>query len=58
MAKYIHITDEEKRRAYENANALQYALSKGYNLIQVGNEFHLSSHHSMEAMSPCQSSVR
>lgn len=47
MAKYIHITDEEKRRAYENANALQYALSKGYNLIQVGNEFHLKDHDSM-----------
>lgn len=47
MAEYIHLSEEEKQRAYKNANALQYALSRGYNLVQKGQEFHMKEHDSM-----------
>lgn len=43
----LYFTDEEKEAALQNNNALEYALSRGYHLIQMGNEFHLKEHDSM-----------
>lgn len=47
MADYNFFTKDEMERAQKNNNALQYALSRGYNLVPVGNEFHLKEHSSM-----------
>lgn len=45
--KTIYYTDDELKAAEQNNNALQYALSRGYQLIKFGNEFHLKEHDSM-----------
>lgn len=42
-----YYTDEELQKATENNNALQYALSRGYDLVREGNEYHLKEHDSM-----------
>ena len=47
MADYNFFTKDEMERAQKNNNALQYALSRGYNLVPVGHEFHLQEHSSM-----------
>jgi hypothetical protein len=43
----IYYTDEELEKAMQNNNALQYAMSRGYPLIHIGNEYHLKEHDSM-----------
>ncbi|MCY1712849.1 toprim domain-containing protein [Caproiciproducens galactitolivorans] len=43
----IYYTDDELQVALQNNNALQYALSRGYKLIRVGNEYRLKEHDSM-----------
>jgi hypothetical protein len=43
----IYYTDDELKAALDNNNALNYAVSRGYNLIRIGNEYHLKEHDSM-----------
>lgn len=43
----IYYTDEELQAALRNNNALQYALARGYQLVKVGNEYHMKDHDSM-----------
>ncbi len=43
----IYYTDEELIKAKQNNNALKYALSRGYHLQKIGNEYHLKEHDSM-----------
>ena len=43
----VYYTGEELEAALKNNNALQYALSRGYRLVSVGNEYHLAEHDSM-----------
>lgn len=43
----LYYTEEELEKALNNNNALQYAMSRGYHLVQQGNEFHLKEHDSM-----------
>jgi hypothetical protein len=43
----LYYTEEELQKAKENNNALQYALSRGYDLVREGNEYHLKEHDSM-----------
>ena len=47
MTGKTYYTDEEKERALQNNNALQYALSRGYHLVKCGSEYHLKEHDSM-----------
>ena len=37
--KTIYYTDDERKAAEQNNNALQYALSRGYHLIKFGTEY-------------------
>jgi len=43
----LYYTDDEKEKALGNNNALQYAMSRGYNLVHKGNEYRLKEHDSM-----------
>ena len=43
----IYYTDEELQTALRNNNALEYALSRGYELVNCGSEFHMKEHDSM-----------
>lgn len=43
----LFYTEDELQKAKENNNALQYALSRGYDLVREGNEYHLKEHDSM-----------
>lgn len=42
-----YYTDEEKEAALQNNNALEYALSHGYNLVRHGNTYQMKEHDSM-----------
>ena len=43
----LYYTPEQEKKAKENNNALEYALSRGYNLKRVGSRFILKEHDSM-----------
>lgn len=43
----LYFTAEQKEKADQNSNALQYALSQGYDLVQHGNYYTMREHDSM-----------
>ena len=43
----LYYNDDELKAALDNNNALNYAVSRGYGLVRIGNEYHLKEHDSM-----------
>ena len=43
----LYYNDDELKAALDNNNALSYAVSRGYGLVRIGNEYHLKEHDSM-----------
>lgn len=48
----LYCTDEEWQKALENNNALEYAMSRGYSLVHIGNSYRLKEHDSMVFLPP------